>query len=609
MNSGNSINDNQDIQNKKYDFSAVNAFLDVQNQNQKVQTENAPLVQNDKIQNKFQFINQFTQLPNTTDKLQTNNNKKEAYNPFAFNVVKKNENTAQKDTEVITPKLFEDKQNDCINKFESNPQITSQSGFKPLQIPQSIAEQTKNQQMPFQFSFSENKNTQNILACNQMKSTTEKPARPFMFSWYKTQIKGQDLKINNDITLSSLQFMQEFPIEYLVLEFCPKIIYDLKSETITEIKINHCPQIQNMKWIQHVPNLRILSLLDICVQDLNGLEMCKNFVSLFLTNCQINDISALKSTNLSVLSIDDNQCVSLNVLSEIQYLTHINALDISNCDITDISFLQSLQSIQMLCFQANLLCDISPLSKLTTITTIFLQYNKLQDISPLGSLVNLIELKIGYNQVTDISALKNMKQLTTLYVDANALKDISVVAYLPCLDTLDVSDNFGVNIEPLQNKTKMIYLFLRSINLRDIYALRNMINLKLLDLSHNYLIDISVLQKFQSLESLDLSFNKIEDFKVFQSGTHAEKQDFCYLLTDQSRPNIMDLLVLNRIQQINNQNGSIQQVNKRYSCLKKEFESKFELVQNQIQIAGKIQSSFKHEVAKSMNIICDEIYQ
>ncbi|CAL6040081.1 leucine-rich_repeat domain-containing protein [Hexamita inflata] len=200
-----------------------------------------------------------------------------------------------------------------------------------------------------------------------------------------------------------------------------------------------------------------------------------------------------------------------------------------------------------------------------------------------------------------------MKQLTTLYVESNALKDVSVVAYLPCLDTLDVSDNFGVIIEPLSDKTKMIYLFLKSINLRDIYALRNMINLKLLDLSHNYLIDISVLQQFQSLESLDLSFNKIKDFKVFQSGIHVEKQDFCYLLTDQSEPNIVDLLILQKIQHINNQTGSIIQLNKRYTCLKKQFESKLELVQNQIEIAGKIQSSFMLEVANLMNIICDEV--
>ncbi|CAL6039971.1 leucine-rich_repeat domain-containing protein [Hexamita inflata] len=607
MNSGNSINDNQDMQNKKYDFSAINAFLDVQNQNQKVQTENAPPVQNNKSQNTVLFTNPFTQLPNTTAQHQTkNDNKKQVYNPFAFNIVKKNE-IDQKE-----PKLNnEDKQTD-FNTFKSHSEITSQNGFKPFQIPQNITE-PKNQQMPFQFIFSENKNTQNIFACNQIKSTTENPAKPFMSYIYKSQIKGKPptLKIYNDKTLSSLSFMQEFQLEQLFLEFCPKIIYDLKSETITELTLNHCPQIQNMEWIQQIPNLRILSLEDICVQDLNGLEMCKNFTSLLLTKCQINDISALKSFNLNFLSIVDNQCVSLNVLAQIQYLTYIFALDISNCGITDISFLQSLQCLQFLCLQANLLCDISPLSKLTTITSLFLQNNKLQDISPLGSLVNIIKLNIGYNQVTDISALKNMKQLTTLQAESNSIKDVSAIAHLPCLDTLDLSENFGVNIEPLSGMTKMQYLYLNKINLRDIYALRNMINLQTLNLSHNCLIDIHQLLQLEKLYYVDLSFNIIQDHSAasLKQGKFQRGQYLCCNQSDQSMPSMMDLHILQRIQQINNQNGSIQQLNKRFTCLKKEFESKLELVQNQIEIAGKIQSSFMHEVATLMNINRDQIYQ
>ncbi|CAL5998990.1 LPXTG_cell wall anchor domain-containing protein [Hexamita inflata] len=554
MNSRKSIKNNRNRQFENSVVSAMKKHLDVQDQNQQAKT------QPDKFQNKFQFTNPFNSHPNKTDQVQTNDNKNEI---FAFKTVNQNENTQQ-----------ETKQ--CENKLNE----VQQNEFKSFQIPNKIKE-------PFQFNFSESTNPP--FAGNLMKSTTEKLARPFMFSVYKNQITGQPptLKIYNDKTLSSLSFMQELQIEHLFLEYCPKITYDLKSEMITELYMNHCPQIQNMEWIQYVHNLKTLQLYDICVQTLNGLEMCKNITSLGLKKCQINDISALKYMNLNFIGIDDNQYISINVLAEIQYLTQINILDISKCDTLDISILKSLQRIHKLWLQANNLCDILLLSQLTTIT----------------------ELNIAHNQISNISALKNLKQLTTLYANSNALKDISVVAYLPNLSTLDISENFGVNIEPLSGKTIMIYLFLKSINLRDIYALRNMINLKELDLSDNCLIDISILQKLRRLQRLDVSFNKIEDFNVFQSGTHAAKQALCYILYEQSIPNMMDLQILHRIQQINKQNSCCSKLNKRYACLKNEFKFKIQLVQNQLQKVIKAQQGFMYDVANLMNVIRDEIYQ
>ncbi|CAL6040083.1 Leucine-rich_repeat domain superfamily [Hexamita inflata] len=148
--------------------------------------------------------------------------------------------------------------------------------------------------MPFQFTFPENQNTQDSFTCNFIKSTIEKPARPFMFSWYKAQINGHPptLRIFDDSSLGSLSFIQEFKINQLFLEFIPNIIYDLKSEIMNELKLCHCPPIQNMEWIQQVPNLKILYLYDICIQYLNGLETCNNFAQLCLTKCKINDISA-----------------------------------------------------------------------------------------------------------------------------------------------------------------------------------------------------------------------------------------------------------------------------------------------------------------------------
>ncbi|CAL6009938.1 Hypothetical_protein [Hexamita inflata] len=154
-------------------------------------------------------------------------------------------------------------QNDTTKIFQNKPEIPEQNRLQPLKFPKSIVEPIQNQQIPFKYNFSENQNTQaNPFSSNLVNKTTEKPVRPFMFSQYKAQIKGQPptLRIFDDSSLSSISFMQEFKIDQLFLEFCPKIIYDLKSETINELMLCHCPPIQNMEWIQQVPNLITLYL-------------------------------------------------------------------------------------------------------------------------------------------------------------------------------------------------------------------------------------------------------------------------------------------------------------------------------------------------------------
>ncbi|MGB7895124.1 MAG: leucine-rich repeat domain-containing protein, partial [Microcoleus sp.] len=91
-----------------------------------------------------------------------------------------------------------------------------------------------------------------------------------------------------------------------------------------------------------------------------------------------------------------------------QIFSSMTQMDLSDNQITDISFLGSLTNLTTLELSYNKITEISSLGSLTNLTTLNLSYNKITEISFLGSLTNLTTLNLSFNKITEISFLGSL---------------------------------------------------------------------------------------------------------------------------------------------------------------------------------------------------------
>ncbi len=83
---------------------------------------------------------------------------------------------------------------------------------------------------------------------------------------------------------------------------------------------------------------------------------------------------------------------------------------------------------------------LKDIEKLTELTSLKLSDNNISDISFLSSLKKLTSLDLSKNDISDISPLKKLTSLRTLHLDGNDIKDFSPLYKLDSLSMLTISD-------------------------------------------------------------------------------------------------------------------------------------------------------------------------
>jgi len=149
-----------------------------------------------------------------------------------------------------------------------------------------------------------------------------------------------------------------------------------------------------------------------------GIELC---------SCEIENLNRIISllsalTNLTQLSLRDNQLIDISPLSA---LTNLTQLSLSNNQVSDISPISALMNLMELDLRDNQVSDISPISALMNLMELDLRDNQVSDISPISALMNLTRLSLISNQVSDISPLMNLKNLNVLWLQNNPIEILS----------------------------------------------------------------------------------------------------------------------------------------------------------------------------------------
>lgn len=242
---------------------------------------------------------------------------------------------------------------------------------------------------------------------------------------------------------------------------------------------------------------------------------------------------------------------------EINNLAHLNELDLSFNQLTEIKNLENLTELIVLNLGHNQLKEIKNLEKLIKINSLGLSRNQIAELNGLENLNLLIELDLSHNLISKIKGLENLNQLkrlylsnnqlneingldklsrlTRLYLENNQIKKINGLEKLINLDSLFLNENQLVEIKGLKFLENLTFLFLNYNQITEIKDLEYLKKLKVLLLSNNKLTEIKGLDKLTKLETLWLSSNKLTELPQYLLNfnrpiiwdTSTSKSEFC----------------------------------------------------------------------------------
>lgn len=307
-----------------------------------------------------------------------------------------------------------------------------------------------------------------------------------------------------------------------IKDFSP--LYDIDSLsmlTIGQMDIS-ASQLKELK--AKLPNCIIYSddaKEDVIEIKLGGKTFKNNVTELDLSGCDVHDITLLSAcTKLEKLDLSDN---SISDISALVDLPSLKELDISNNRISDISPLMSVPKLEYLNLSGNRIKSVAALQDLSGLTELNVSGNELGSIAAIGRLTNLKTLwmdKVGLSDA-DLEELYNLKNLKKLSIKDNAdLSEAAVATLKKKLSGCSISHSelkseivlggksFAVDAENVEAN---------GLGLSDISKVSGFTNVKHLDLSHNSISRLSPLSTLKTLETLDLSNNSISDISALAS--------------------------------------------------------------------------------------------
>lgn len=245
-----------------------------------------------------------------------------------------------------------------------------------------------------------------------------------------------------------------------------------------------------------------------------GVKYLSNLNTLDLSNNEITDVSFISSfTNLTSLNLENNQISDINHILENRGLKR---LDVSGNLISDIRDLRHMNTIQYLDLSDNRITDISPLSTMYDLESLYISDNNLTVFrDSLSGLEGLRELGVGNCNISfnDIVSLRYLDNLT--YLDISGTDPaLHTVATLTNLRTL-IMDNCRLASKDITQLNALVNL--ESLSIADNRITREsygtglspeaLVHLNTLSIGGNAFTDIPDFSGFEELKHLDLTYS------------------------------------------------------------------------------------------------------
>ncbi len=222
------------------------------------------------------------------------------------------------------------------------------------------------------------------------------------------------------------------------------------------------------------------------------------------------DIAALEGierlVNLQALNLEDN---FVEDLSPLRSLSNLASLNLRNNEITDLQAVNfeavTELPLRYLSLRHNVyrpetgeqarLSDIGLLGELSGLENLELRDNRIEDIAPLSRLHNLQILDLRENNFTDLAPLAELKRLRELNLRDNDLNDLTPLAALTELTYLNIHSNKNAaSLEPLAGLTKLEELIMANVPVGGRLAvIADMSELRRLNIRNCGIVDTAVL--------------------------------------------------------------------------------------------------------------------
>lgn len=321
-----------------------------------------------------------------------------------------------------------------------------------------------------------------------------------------------DMTVNEDVLALSLrdvtisaqtvtQLNKLTALQSLSFENCsfePNALSGLAVATLKNLTVNHASGISSFRFLNTLPNLINLILIDAGVNN--------------------NNFSGLTLEALTQLTITENpEFTDLKSLSGCSGLTSLN---FRSTGVADVSALADLTKLKSVCGAYTAVTNIDPLASLENLLKIDFTGCDLGTITAPFYSLYLEELRLNGCSLTDISGLHHMTVLTVADLGNNQLKDVAFLAKSAnTLKTLSLSYNplEAENLEFLLDCHCVKELHISGIAMVDLSICCNMSGLQILEASHCQLTSLAGLSTIGSLKTLQVPHNLLTDFHISSS--------------------------------------------------------------------------------------------
>ena len=247
-----------------------------------------------------------------------------------------------------------------------------------------------------------------------------------------------------------------------------------------------------------------------------GYDKLDNIYILDISDCDVKDVSNLKNrTNLNELYLKNN--VGVTNLSELP--ENIVYLDITNCGIDTLptlhgkiiglfiakNNLKSLEGIQSYKYLNSIDISENPITNWSALKNIEIETPDYQFEEDIDFYSDGLYLRANGCNIEDITIFNDLNLPVNLYLRNNNIKDVSQFSNKN-IEFIDLSNN--KHITGLESLSEVDSVFLDNCNISDVNEILKLKNVGDLSLENNQLSDISDLSKLEFLTSLSLAGNK-----------------------------------------------------------------------------------------------------
>lgn len=265
---------------------------------------------------------------------------------------------------------------------------------------------------------------------------------------------------------------------------------------------------------------------------LEDLKYLTNLEELTIKGRQLPDLNFLEDfPKLQVLDLSGSRFPS-NSLYAVGKLAELRRLNLSNCGLSTLAGLQTLENMTHLYLSDNTLRNLDPIAAMYGLVEVDLDHNAVVDLKAFSGLVNLETLDLAYNSVEQLQPLSNCVRLTVLDLSHNSIQELSALNNLNLLRELNLDTNKLEDVSILADNTALVKLNLSSNEISDITMLAGLISLEEFRFAHNQIqelpqwpegkltyIDgtdnalgnVDVLGKMTDLTYVYLDYNKIKN--------------------------------------------------------------------------------------------------